>query len=533
MSTQTLILAAGTPQTVAPRLIDLLIVFACFAISVAIGYHFSRRQTGTSTYFLGGEKMPGWLVGFSITASTISAMTFVATPGFSFKEDYRWVLPCLSFLVMAIFAMAVLVPFFRRITTPSGYAFLEVRFGTWARVYAAASFLLFKLLRLGVILYVTSLTLEVFVGVPAAWLIVIVGLIATCYTMMGGFEAVVWTEFFQAVVLIIGALLIVPIALRLIPGGIGTVIDTAIPAGKMSLGSTKFSMAEKTVWVMVLSSLFYNASDYSTRQDFIQRYRAPRDAFQARLALLIAGVTVVPIWLYFNFLGTVLWVFYQQNPDSSVAAFASREPEKIVPYFMASHLPGGLNGLVLAAISMASLSAIAGVLNASAVTWVSDFHLRFIQPGKDERHAVKLGRITTGVTGLVMIFLALWIHAVRTQTLQDLQATGQMIFSAGLFGLFMIGFFGNRIGRRAAMWASITTIVLVISWLAIKSGPLRPVCPRIAAWLPDPFWIPVISNLALPAFALGFARFLTETTPAADQPVLLSEHPPTLPDETH
>lgn len=459
--------------------------------------------------------MPGWLVGFSLTASMISAMTFVAIPGFSFKEDYRWVLPSFSFLFMAVFAMVVLVPFFRRVQTPSGYAFLEMRFGVWARMYAAVSFLLFKLLRLGIVLYVTSMSLEVFLGVPAVVMMLIIGVVATIYTMIGGFEAVVWTEFIQAIILIAGALLIVPAALHFIPGGLGEVFELAVPAGKTSFGRTDFTFVEKTMWVMIIASLFTNASDYATRQDFIQRYRAASTATQARIALAVAAFTVVPIWLYFNLLGTVLWAFYKINPDPIVAEFAMREPEKIVPYFISTHLPPGVAGLVLAAILMASLSAMAPILNASAVTWVSDFHERFIARGRSEAYYLKVGRVSTGIFGVVMIVLALAIHAMRTQTLQDLQAVGSMIFSAGLFGLFIIGFFGHRVDSRSALIASLITVGVVCVWVALGADAVLARWPGVALWLPDRFWIPVVSNLMLPALAFALARRRSATAGVA------------------
>lgn len=491
-------------------LIDMLIVGGCLVATLLIGLYFSRRQTGTSSFFLGGGKMPGWLVGFSILASMISTMTFLAIPGFTFKEDYRWVLPSFSFLIMAIFAMVVLVPFFRGITTPSGYTFLEQRFGIWARVYAAGGFMLFNLLRLGVVLYVTSLSLEIFLGIPTLWLMVILGIVTTLYTMMGGFEAVVWTEFFQALVLVAGAAILVPAAVNLVPGGFNGVIDLAYPAGKMSLGSMEFNFAEKTIWVMILASLFINASDYTTRQDFIQRYRAATTIGQARIALAIAAFTVVPVWLYFNFLGTALWAFYQTNPDPVVSGFAETAPEKIVPYFMLTHLPQGLNGVVLAALLMAALSTLAPILNACAVTWIGDFHQRFISSSSDERHYLKLGRIATGIFGLLTIFIAIWIHAVRTQTLQDLQATGAMVFSAGLFGLFLLGFFSARTGRRSALLATGCTIALVIAWVILNSTPVQSAYPELSGWIPDTFWVPVISNILLPTLALLFSRIFND-----------------------
>jgi solute:Na+ symporter, SSS family len=487
------------------RIVDVLILGVCFIISICIGLFFSRHQGGTSGYFLGERKMSGWLVGFSITASTISAMTFLGLPGFSYKEDYRWVVPSCTFILMGMLAMIFVVPFFRRVVAPSGYTFLEERFGTWARVYAAAGYLLLQLFRLGIVLYATCMALEVFLGVPVVWLIVAVGAVATSYTVLGGFKAVVWTEFFQGMVLLTGAAVVIPVAIHLIPGGVGTVFHLAIPAGKMSLGNTRFTMAGKTVWVMIVASLFTNASDFTTRQDYIQRYRAPRTLGQARLAVAIASLSVGPIWIGFNFLGTVLWTYYQTHPDKVVTDILAREPEKIVPIFMSSHLPAGLNGLVLAAISMASLSAIAAILNASAVTWVYDFHERFITPLRDEKHTLRLAKATTGIVGAGMILLALWIRAMRSGTLQDLQGTGHMVLSAGLFGMFMVGFFSTRVGRRAALWSASATLTLVVIWVALGTPWSLEAWPILAQWVPDRFWIPVISNLLLPFLALMFA----------------------------
>jgi SSS family solute:Na+ symporter len=497
------------------KLIDLVIVAVCFGASLLIGAFFSRRQHSTSSYFLGDKKMPGWLVGFSITA-TISAMTFLANPGYSFQNDLRWVLPNFAFVAMAVFSMFFVAPYFRKVVMPSGYDYLERRFGAWARVYAATGFLLFKLLRLGIVLYVTSITLEVFLDLPAIWLMVAMGIVATIYTMAGGFEAVVWTEFFQAIMLIAGALVLLPMVLHFIPGGVGEVVATALPAGKMSLGSMNFSFTEKTVWVMIISSLFVNASDFTTRQDFIQRMRAPRSLGQARLALTIGACTVVPLWLYFNFLGTSLWVLYDKFPDANVAAFAVSEPEKIVPYFMATRLPAGISGLVLAGVLMASLGSSAPVLNASAVTWTSDFYQRFIAPGRDEKHYLRMGRISTAVFGVIMIILAIIIHWTRTQTLQDLFYTISVILAAGLFGLFMLGFFSRRTTNRAAFWASLCTITLTLVWLALASAPVQKVWPSLKGWMPDLFWVPVFSNILLPALALFFNRFTPEAPPDVD-----------------
>lgn len=454
--------------------------------------------------------MPGWLLGFSLTASTISAMSFQAIPAFSFREDYRWMMQSVGFLVMAVVAIFIVVPFFRKVTTPSGYAYLEQRFGTWARMFAAGGFLILNLVRLGVILYVTCLSLEIFLGFSALALMLVVGVVTTIYTMAGGFEAVVWTELLQTAVLIGGALVLVPVALTAIPGGLTTVMETAIPAGKMSLGSTEWTLAEKTVWVMLLASLFSMASDFTTRQDYIQRYRAASSLWQARLAIIIGVVTVVPVWLYFNFLGTVLWVLYKKVPDAAVAGFSESNPEKIVPHFILTGLPAGLTGLVMAGILMASVSTLAPILNACAVTWVSDFYQRFFVLNRSERHYLLAGRVSTAIFGSITVGLALWVGVSRTATLQDFLATIAMVLTAGVFGLFMLGFFSSRVGGRAALIAAIVTVSLVAGWVMVRNPIVAELYPAVYAKVPDLFWVPVLSNLLLPVIAVMMSRLWPE-----------------------
>ncbi len=553
---------------------DVLIMCGAIVFNLSVGAYFSRKQTGTKSYFLGGGNLPGWLVGFSITASMISAMTFLALPGYTFKEDWFWVLPSFCFLILGVLSAYFIVPFFRRVQTPSGYAFLEQRYGTWARVYAAVGFMTFNLMRLGIVLYVTSIALEEFLPVagalrafegamggdlpwlfhePIFWVILILGAVATLYTMFGGLEAVIWTDFFQSMLFIFGGATLLPIILYQISqvtdvsflGGFSEIFTRAAEAGKLSIGSTELTLGEvdgkKTLWVVMISTLFVNANDYTTRQDFIQRYRAPKDLFNARFAVILGACTVVPIWLYFNFLGTSLWVYYDIAPDATVDAFRNIAPEKIVPYFMAQYLPVGLKGFFLAAILTASLSTMAPMLNACTVTWVDDFYHRFIVRNKPDMHYVRVGRVSTCLIGVFMVTSATLIYVWRSQTLQNMHATLAMICSIGLFGLFMVGFFSKGVGNRAAFCASSIVVPLGLLWSAfyfIKnsegfpasfggwlhenflgggSASLEEVIASVSQfhanmdnWVPDIFWLTVFMNLLMIGLALLFSKIFPQ-----------------------
>src|SRR5208282_1913034 len=103
-------------------------------------------------------------------------------------------------------------------------------------------------------------------------------------------------------------------------------------------------------------------------------------------------------------------------------------------------------------------------------------------------------------------------HAMRSGTLQDLQATGHMVLSAGLFGMFMVGFFSNRVGRRAALCGASVTVTAVLIWVLLGTPWSLEAWPALAQCIPDRFWIPVVSNICLPFLAIMFAHIFRDAS---------------------
>jgi len=488
------------------HLLDSIVLGIVLLLLICVGAYFSRRIKNADGYFLANRSMPGWLVGISMMATMISAMSFLAIPAFTYTENYLWVPSSVIYAFMAVVAMYVFMPFFRRIKTPSGYEYLEKRFGLWARIYLASGFTLFHFLRMGIVLYAISLPFQTISGIDTVWLVVIIGVIAGAYTVAGGLEAVIWTDLFQAVLLLVGALICVPVVLNGIPGGLEQVITEAYDAGKMSLGGWEFDLSERTFWTMLIFALVMGAAGFATNQDVIQRYRAPKSDKQARIAIAVSAFTIVPIWLYFSFLGTALWVFYQTFPDPTVLAYAESAPEKIVPYFVFSHLPAGVGGLVLAGLIMAAMSSLDSSINACSATLTSDFYQRFFAKDKDPEHYLKAGRWFSVAFTCIMIAVALTIHFYRDITLQDLQAIFQILLTAGTFGLMLIGFLSTRVDNRSALTAAVITVVLVVGWIVLDTGWMKTMVPSLEDWVPNKFWLPAIANVMIFVLAILISR---------------------------
>ena len=228
---------------------DLAVIFLNLGVMVAIGVYCARKTRSADVYFLANRSMPGWVVAVSMMATIISSMTFLAIPGATFKENWRFMPAHALYFIPATVAFFVFMPFFRGGQIRSAYEYLERRFGTWARLYGAVAFLFLHMFRTGIILYTVSLPFQHMAGVDLAYAICAIGILVGVYTVAGGIEAVIYTDFIQGLVLILGGLICIPIIAYLLPGGISQIFTKAYADSKFAVGSTAFNFSEDTVWV--------------------------------------------------------------------------------------------------------------------------------------------------------------------------------------------------------------------------------------------------------------------------------------------
>jgi len=140
------------PEPASLRPLDLIVIFIYAAAMVWMGLYFSRRNKSTSDYFLGGRRLPAWVIGLSMLGTSISSVTFLAFPAAAFALDWRQVVPNLMLPFVAVFAIWFFIPFFRRGNLTSAFEYLEDRFGPLVRLYGAISFIILQLVRVGTVL---------------------------------------------------------------------------------------------------------------------------------------------------------------------------------------------------------------------------------------------------------------------------------------------------------------------------------------------------------------------------------------------
>jgi len=206
----------------------------------------------------------------------------------------------------------------------------------------------------------------------------------------------------------------------------------------------------------------------------------------------------IPVWMYFAFIGTALYVFYKHFPTD---ALANAKPEEVFPYFILTQVPAGLAGLVISGLLAAAMSTLDSSVNASAATVTNDFYRRYHESrGRkplSERHYLLVGRCFSIVFAMIMIGVALLINAMRSDTLMDLQTIVYPIVSAGLLSLFLLGFFTVRVGSKAALVAAVLTVALVAVWVIASTTWGKAQLPALANALPDTYWIGVVPHVFL------------------------------------
>ena len=456
--------------------IDVAIVIAYLVGIAAIGLSIARRQKTTAQYFIANGRIPTWAVAFTLMATMISSVTFVAHPGAVFAKNMWGVSSLILVPFVLVFVAMVIVPFYRRVVGMSAYEYLEKRFGIGARIYGSFGFVALRMLDLGFTLYTTAIAASVMTGWNIGVVILGVGVFTLIYTMIGGIEGVIWTDVAQGFVLIGGALIMLGVILFRPEGGPAAVIATAYRGGKFGLGdaSLHWSSVYNTsgvppIWILVLLGAIGSARSYITEQNMVQRYLVARTDRGAKIGVFAGAFACVPIWITFMFIGAGLWAFYHMGHNSLPADVVAR-PDSVLPYFVATQLPAGLVGLILAAILAAAQSSISADLNSVSTVVTTDYFARF-RPKSSDKSRLLVGRLVVLVGGLVSTGAALLLTNGRALAANEIAVTVTGIFAAGMLGLFSLGFLTRRCTKLGA-YCGIASCVIFTAW-ATFTGPLK------------------------------------------------------------
>ena len=471
-------------------IIDISIIALYLVLMVLVGIYFSRKNKTADQFTKAMGSIPGWAIGVSLYATFLSSNTFLGVPGKAFGTNWNYFVFSLSMPFAGFIAARYFVPMYREMGGISAYSHLEKRFGPWARTYVVVCFLLMQLARMGSIFFGIALSLQALTGYSMESIMLVTGVCIVFYTVLGGIEAVIWTEVVQAVIKTFAAFIMIYIIVSNVPEGIGGVLDIALKDSKLSLGSFSFEFTHSTFWVVFLYGLFMNLKAFGFDQNYVQRYHTARSEQEAKNSIWLCVKLYVPVSLLFFIIGTCLYAYYQLNPQlvdpikfqtakeilgSGVSQAevqqlaAGLKPsdygDKIMPHFMVNMLPVGIVGLIISAILSAAMSTISSGMNASATVFSEDIYKRYFNPGLDDRKRLKVLYIATTVSGLLAMFAG--IAMIGVKSILDLWWELSGIFAGGMLGIFLLGIISKKTDSNMAL--AVTMLgVLVIIWMTFS-----------------------------------------------------------------
>jgi SSS family solute:Na+ symporter len=444
--------------------IDLTVLGIYLIAVVGLGTWFARRNRTSAHFMAASGSLPGWVVGLSIFGTFLSSNTFIGVPGKAYGGNWNAFVFSLTLPLAAWVAVKYFVPFYRGSGEISAYHHLEKRFGPWARSYALACYLLTQLARVGAILFGVSMALHALTGWSLPTIIIGAGVAVTLYTLLGGIEAVIWTDVIQSLVLLAGAVVIAVLLITGHPNGASEALHGAAAANKFSLGSFATDFTQSTVWVILLFGFFINLNNFGIDQNYVQRYHAARDDAAARRSVWLGALLYVPVSALFFLIGSLLFSYYEASPallQELQAAHPEGYADQVLPHFIAHKLPVGMAGLLLAAICAAAMSSIDTSLNSSATVTLKDFFQRHLKRGESETDALKILRGATLFWGVLGTGVALAMMGQKS--LLDAWWKLSGIFAGGMLGLFLLGLIARKADNVAALTGVIIG-VLVICW---------------------------------------------------------------------
>lgn len=478
-------------------LLDLIVIIGYFALIMGIGLSQRSKSGSVEGFTLGDRQIAWWAVLASILAAEISAATFLGAPESGYtRKNWSYAQFAIGTVMARIIVSFLFIPIFYKHNVISLYEFLGTRFGPRTRSFASATFLVTRVLAMGTRLYVAAIVLVIgyaaVTNAPVdadtkfmlfAGAVVVITIMTTIYTSVGGMRAVIWTDFIQVSVLVASLAFTIPYLLGKIPGGWTTVsatisspvfFDFAKPAGDPGLWNwIKHVLTnEYTIWAAVIGSTFVTMATHGIDQDTVQRMLTAKNRKQSAFATILSGIVDLPIVSSFILIGILLAAFYQAHPNPNLPA----ESREVFPFFILHEMPMGLRGLVVAGIISTAMGSLSTALNALGTSFARDFVFPRLKGEVTEARQVGILRWSTALFALFIVVIGVWTawymaHNPKVEILP--LVLGILGFTFGsLLGIFLVAVLtktrGSDAGNIIAMSSGIAAVLCLSNVLGIQ-----------------------------------------------------------------
>lgn len=445
--------------------IDLIILIVYLGAVLFAGLHFAKKEMKGKEYFKGDGTVPWWVTSVSIFATLLSPISFLSLAGNSYAGTWIMWFAQLGMLIAIPFTIRFFLPIYSKLDIDTAYHYLEIRFESKGlRILGAIMFIIYQVGRMSIIMYLPCMVLSTLIGINVNILIIIMGIIAIIYSYTGGLKSVLWTDFIQGSVLLIGVTFGLIYLLYNIDGGFSSVLHELVNNHKFLAANEPIfdaNIFRDSIFLLIFGAGLNTVGSYVSSQDIVQRFTTTTDTKQLNKMMIANGCLSIFIATVFYLIGTGLYVFYQTqgNPLPPAA-----QQDQIFASWIAFELPVGFTGVLLAAIYAAAQSTLSTGLNSVASSWALDIQSRISKKELSFEKQTKIGQNVSLLVGIFAIIVSIVLANGDIKSAYE-WFNGFMGLVLGiLVGTFILGAFtkvANKFGATLAFIAASCVMVYI------------------------------------------------------------------------
>ncbi|XP_046414082.1 putative sodium-dependent multivitamin transporter [Neodiprion fabricii] len=449
---------------------DYAVIGIILAISSSIGVYFrftGGRQKTVQEYFSADRTINAGVLAFALMVSYMSAITLLGTSAENYAYGSQIAALYLAQGLATPFVSYLYLPVFFKFQKMSTFEYLEMRFGFTARLLTSIMSASHMLLYTGIVLYAPALALEATTGFSTDLSILLIGIICTFYSTIGGIKAVLMTAVFQGIFMFGAAIIVIILGIINIEGGVGRIWQLAVDGGRIEFDNFSLDPTMRhTWWNLTIGTLILSLAANGVTQVQVQRFLTAKTLRSAQIAAIGSWPLALCLGLLASFAGLVMYAFFVDcDPVASGEISAN---DMLMPYFVVmttANIPG-LAGLFIAGIFSASLSTVSAIINALTAVALEDY----VKPVYDklgfqfpEKRAILFGKFLAVAVGVICILLS-YLSKRFGSLVQATYSIAGIVYGP-LLAIFTLGMFFESAEEKGAVTGTLFGLALV-SWIA-------------------------------------------------------------------
>jgi SSS family solute:Na+ symporter len=400
--------------------IDLALVAGFLLLMFVVGVGISRWIKEADDFYVAGRELTPFMLAATITATNVNMYSFIGQAGSAYSDGLGIIWHTWVGNMMLVFAGVFVVPMMRRLRIRTVPEFLELRYNRGIRVFVGLLWTLKLCFWLAVILTAATAAARGITGLENPWMwFVVFAVIAIVYSAIGGAWAVAITDTIQFVIMLAGALIVLPIAMHAV-GWMPALVDALKNEGKGDHLAI-VSRAREFNWLFILSMCLFSLKWACIDQAILQRAFGGRSPRVVAKGMVLSGIVTTPF--------AFLWILPALATTQLIPGVA--QSDEVMPRFFATYLPAGVLGLVMCGLLASQMSTISADINSVATLFANDVYHN-VRRKASPRHMLWVVRIATLVAGAMMILFAHYVVS-RFRGVVQANLTIVAIFDMPLF----------------------------------------------------------------------------------------------------